>query len=338
MPLAELDILSRETRTAAVRAFKYPDLAMTNYYGRVPAKQTDGADAFHYDIYPRNRSMAKASGHEAPTRAVAVQAIGAVAGKCISVREHKMLNGNRMLKMRQPGATDQDMLRVEEFVAGEQGDLARRDRMLKEFNLAQMFTGSCVVNVDGVALTINYRIPTANKAAVSASWALAATKIISDLKTMKRTAARETGYDLSEAWCSSVVMDWMLQNTQVQTFLAQGSDRGVQLGEEGRILRLGGFNWHEYDHGYENDAGTFVPFVAEDRVILTPTPEPTWLTMFEGSSMVHDPAAERNVEVFGEWSWIDLEKDPAGYKLLHGDVFIWGLLVPAAVWYPQVIT
>ena len=338
MALSELDILSRTTRTAAVREFKYPEYEMSAFYGAGAKRmRTDGADTFHYDIYCRNRSMANAKGYEAPTSRVALQKIGEVAGRCITVGEHKMLTGNRMLAMRQPGATNEELLRIEEYVTSEQNDLRRRTQMLSEYNLAKAFTGTCAITQDDLSLNVDYQVPTANKAAADASWALAGTLIISHLKTWKRTVARETGYNLTEAWCTSIVMDYMLRNTQVQTWLAQGSSRGVELGEEGRILRLGGFNWHEYDPGYEDSAGTFYPYIAEDRIVLTPTPDPTWIGLIEGSNTVWRADDVPFETVFGPWAWVSTERDPAGYKLAQGDTWIWALLVPGAVWYPQVI-
>ena len=335
MPVGQLDVLNRTTLTATVQNFKYPQLQLSARYGAMRPERTKMGDTAEWDILKPTRSMASPKAPGAPSKRVALEPMGHRITRCIHVGEHKVLDGDRLANMRQPG-TDADPLNDNLYVASEQLVLNRRAAMLREFALAQMFTGSLVIAEDDVKATVDYEVDSTHKPTANASWATPSTDIKADLDAWKLLAEKDSGYTITDIWARSAINGYLLNNTMAGKYLR--SSEGVnQVTRDGYVTRLFGFNWHWYDSGYMS-GGSFVPFIGENQLIMTPEPDPSWIGMIEGSTKINpNPADQKLVDVWGPYAYVRLKDDPAAYILYQGDTFMWKLTIPDAIVYPKVV-
>ncbi|HRU04949.1 MAG TPA: major capsid protein [Candidatus Brocadiia bacterium] len=335
MPVGQLDVLNRTTLTATVQNFKYPQLQLSAYYGAMRPERTKMGDTAEWDILKPTRSMAKPKAPGAPAKLVALEPMGHRIARCIHVAEKLPLDGDRLANLRQPG-TDSDPLNDQLYVAQQQLTLDRRRAMLREFAIAQMFTGALAVNEDDIKVAVDYAVDSTHKPTAAASWATASTDIHADLKTWKLLAEQDSGYTITDIWARSAVNGYLLNNTQVGKYL-RSSEATNQVTREGFVSRLFGFNWHWYDAGYMVN-GTFTPFIAENQLIMTPEPDPSWMGVIEGSTKINpNPGDQKLVDAWGPYAYIRLKDDPAAYVLYQGDTFLPVLKIPDAIVYAKVV-
>jgi len=334
MPLGEVqELLDYVTLTAAVDEFRYADLGIANFLFPGQAKRTNGGDSFRYDIRKASRDTAAPKSPGAPSKRVALVPKGTKAGRCIHVAEHKMLDGDRMANVRRMGSREREQLQA--YVAAEQLDLSRRRARLRELAGAAMLIGTLSIDEDDVKADVDYDIDNTHKPTASVSWATSTTDIVTDIRTWKRLVSQDSGYTPAHALCNEGVMSYLMANDVVKEFMGEGVYK-AQVGQAGYITQLCGLTIHVFDHGYIPSGGSFTRYVADDKFVIVPTPEPSWCQVLEGSTYIKNLGAEALVEVFGPFSNAVIEADPAGYKLIVGDTFIPALYVPDAVVYADV--
>jgi hypothetical protein len=285
---------------------------------------------------------------DAPSERVALAPMGQRATRCITSKEHKFLSGGELSRLRKPG-TLEPLLQVQDYIAREQLALDRRNAVLREQCLGMMFRGSLSLTGRTTSVNVTYGVPAANTPTINSTWANATgggtdgkawsdktANIVADIKALKRLSIRASGWRIEHAWISEQMSSLMMQNQTVQPYLGM-ADAIAVIGKEGYIQRFMGINWHVYDDGWLNSAGTFVPFVQDTEVLFTPEPDPNWMGTFEGRTEVPAGDEKSLVEVGGKYSYSTIEKDPAGFKLIVGDTFMPALFVPGAVVRPTVV-
>lgn len=197
---------------------------------------------------------------------------------------------------------------------------------------------------------VDFGVPAANlnqaAGAISASWATAGTKIINDIKALKRAARKATGYPLRWAFYGSNIPDYLLGNTQLKEIInrnlaLQEAFAGAAAGEipDGFL----GFNWRPVDQAfYETANGTNTDIFGGDSLILTPEPSADWWEWYEGSypvptnlgAVFNDASAALSSiqEVYGSFAYATVKHNPVGIEGFVGDTVLPVLKVPAAIY------
>jgi len=333
MGLGELSVLDHVSLTAAVEQFKYGNLTVLHdFFVSGSPPRTDGGDAFRYDVLKANRGVAKPKAPGAPTKRVALTAVGTKSGTCIHAGEHKMLSGDIVVRLREPGTRQ---VNAKAQLARELLSLDRRRARFRNLAVAQMLTGALAINEADVVASVDYGVSESHKPTAQTSWAGEDTDIFGDLDAWIDLIEKDSGYTPVHAWCNRTVMRFLMNSAQVKEFLGDG-DYKAQIGKWGYIRELHGLTWHVYGAGYVPDGGSFTRFIADDKLILCPEPDGEWCDVIEGSTMIRPLDAQDLVEVFGKHAYTILEADPAGYKLCDGDCFIPALFVPDAIVYADV--
>ncbi|GEM_PF-2070822 len=332
MGLGELEILNHVTLTAAADQFRYgKETEIVDFFcppGQARAR-TDSGTAFAYDILKASCQVAKPKAEGAPSKRVALTPAGQVSGRCISMAEHKMLDGAAILNLREPGTRQ---VNAKSRIARELKDLDRRRARLRNFAVAQMLTGTLTINEDDIKASVDYKVTGTHIHNAAASWATAGTDIPAHIDGDVELMEKDSGFTPLHALCDREVMRSMMANTAVKSFLGQ-ADYVAQIGKLGFIQNFHGIIWHVLSGGYRNTAGAFVPWIAAGHVVYCPDPSPDWVDIIEGSAMINPLGATDLVEMFGQHSYTILSSDPAGYKLVNGDTFIPKLTVPDALIY-----
>lgn len=333
MPLGEVqELLDHVSMTAVIEEFRYKNMELADFFCPNP-EDLKGGDSFAYDILKASRDTAAPKTKGAPSKRVALMPVGRKAGSCIHMAEHKMLDGDRLANVRQMGSRERE--RAENYIARELRDLDRRRRRLRELAVAQTLTGTLTIDEDDVKATVDYEVDANHKPTASVSWATNSTDIPDDLDTWIDLIEKDSGFTPEHAWINRSVMRMLMDNTKVKDFLGT-SEYKAQVGKLGYIREFHGLTWHIYSQGYVPAGGSFTRYIADERLILCPTPSPEWINILRGSTMIANLSAEDLVEVFGEYSHAILEQDPAGYKAIVGDTFIPALFVPDALVYADV--
>ncbi len=189
-------------------------------------------------------------------------------------------------------------------------------------------TGTCQ-DIDGNAIR-------------SADWSTAGTKIAAQIKTVKETALRRTGYRIRNAWYGTDILDHLLGNTQL-TKVIQGNPTIATQFASGEIpAGFLGLNWIPISSAFfEDAAGSLQDWFPDDFVVFTPEPSPDWWEWILGSypvptslQPVDTPeAATSNVRrVFGMFSYSRILDDPPRIKQVGGDTMLPTLKVPDAIY------
>jgi len=331
MPAGELSgLFNHVTRTATVREFVFGEYQLSNFYGG-NVRRTKSGDLAEWDILKADRDRAKISQPGAPSHRVALRPAGKQMARCVHSPEHVMLDGDYLENLR---ALGQDDANAELYIAQEQQKLADRQAALKEWLFSQMLTGSAVFTQDDAKITINYRMASGHKPTASASWATSTTDIPADIRTWKALIRQDSGREPAHAWCNETVMGYLMANDNVKDLLGDGAYK-AQVGRQGRITEFMGLTWHVYDNGYVPSGGSFTKYIADDKLFITPEAG-DWVAVQEGSTQIKPLGATQLLRVWGRHSWVELESDPAGYKLGVGDVFLPVLPVPDAIVYADV--
>jgi len=333
MPAGELSsIFSHVTRTATAREFEFAEYQLSKFLAPAVATRCRSGDTAQWDILKADRDKAAISAAGAPSKRVAMKAAGRRIVRCLHSPEHVMLDGDALENLRAPGSEEAD---AEFYVADEQQHLTDRHQALREYMAAQMLAGSAAYTQDGVSLTIDYEVATLHKPTAAVSWGTITTDIPADIETWKQLIRKDSGREPAHAWMNQGVMDKLLNNTKVQKFLGEAT-MIAEIGQTGRITRLNGLTLHVYDNGYVPSGGSFTKYIPDDKLILMPEPDKSWVDVQEGSTRIKPLGVDELVRVFGRHAYVMLEGDPAGYKLLEDDIFIWTLPVPDAIVYADV--
>ena len=261
------EILSNRVLTGLIRKFEpRTTLVGLNLAPRKPTSKFR-AQIGEWDVIKRSRGILDpvTPGSEATT--VANLATEHKVAKLSYYRAKKRLKGETMYWVRNPGSgysSQWGKARVRE----EAEDLNWQiDRSLEK-QVWDMFTGTVNFTLEGVAYTIDQGMDVTHTGASAAvKWNTPATATpLEDIKAAKALIREDGGEEPTDVFISDVYMDWLTDNSKVQALLH--NDKGAQVLANGYISRLSGLNWHVFDYGYTDAAGTFVRYMAEDHFIM----------------------------------------------------------------------
>jgi hypothetical protein len=327
---SELDLLHTTTLTATVVGFKFPEFLLQ---GRLfPAAEISG-DTAEWDILKPGQSVGEFVASGAPAKVVELEVVAHRMAKCLKRFDSKLLSGDFLNNLRDTGTRQKN---ARAMLTREQESLSRRNAYAREYCVAKALSGSLAIAQDDVKVTIDYGIAAEHKPTASVSWATSTTEIPEDVVAWKRLIEEDSGYAPGYAFANDSVLRYLLKNQNVKDLLGESALR-EQIAQSGAINAFMGLEWIFYNAGYRDAEGTFVPFIPDDTVILTPA-VPGWCAMQVGSTMIPSGggSGKELVEVSGRYSFVDLETNPPGVKLFCGDCFLPVITIPGAVVYADV--
>lgn len=174
---------------------------------------------------------------------------------------------------------------------------------------------------------------------LTATWQTVTNDIPKQIRVLKMTAKKRTGYPLKHVFYGENVLSYLISNNYVKDYLArEGKQRGEYLNDD-EIGHLFGLDWHPaYDQfWYKADQTTCNSIIGADDIIATPEPNQGWWERLEGSHPVPTTievqtsieAAFKSMNlVHGKfaYSYVDLTKLSA--TMVMGDTFFYVLKVP----------
>ena len=229
--------------------------------------------------------------------------------------------------------------------------------------------GELLPNSTGAATTVDMLVPSGNKSQlnvfgdgdiVTASWATVGTSILAQVKKLKRSALRLTGYPLKHVFYGSAVLPYIVNNTELKDYAKRNPGYQMALLSDEIPAGFLGLTWHPVDEaffatnagptaayqaGTSQQADATVELWPAARVVFTPEPSPDWYEVLEGSYPVPtsvdeaedaEKAAANLMTVQGMFAYAYVTRDPVGIKEVAGDTFLPLFNVPAAVFQADV--
>ena len=269
----------------------------------------------------------------APAKVVALEVVAHRMAKCLKRFDSKLLSGDFLNNLRNQGTRQKN---ARALLTREQESLSRRNAYAREYCVAKALSGTLTIAQADVKATMDYGIASEHKPTASVSWATSTTDIPADLVAWKRLVEEDSGYSAGYAFANDSVLQYLLKNENVKDMLGESALR-EQIAQSGAINAFMGLEWIFYNSGYRDAEGTFVPFIPNDTVILTPAMA-GWCAMQVGSTMIPSGGGAGNdlAEVNGRYSYAVVETDPPGVKLFCGDCFLPVITIPGAVVYADV--
>lgn len=328
----DVELLRYKSVTGIINAFKVdPNLKM-KASGLFPERTIQG-QTVTWDIQGVQRDIAKFQGKHSPAQIRRASTIGQQTARLARTFIFQPVQGSYMLDLRQPGSLERERLAQNAIGQAELTNRQTIDRQ-DEYMLASAAQGSLAMTIDDLPVTIDYGIPADNQLAVGdgipVAWSDGGAKILKDLELVKQTVKEASGYTVAKAWCGRGVLRKLMENETVKDFLAS-TPQGVDFIQNGSVSRFFGISWEEYDGGYLDDDGNFVPYIPDNRVIFVPTPSPDVAEMVVGTDVIPgDDNDQSMVEVSGLYSYVRGEHNPAGLNFYAGKVRFPILKTPGA--------
>lgn len=254
---------------------------------------------------------------------------------------------------------DEILRQIDEF--NRRFDNARIAARLLALSLGHLYfdsDGNLLNSSSGNSLDIDYGINAttnmgqfqdeAAAAIITASWATASTDIGYQLRVLKKTALRRTGYRLKKVFYGEAIPSYVFNNNFFQPYLARHEKMRNQYDDTGEIPNgLWGFEWiPAYEAFYENKTGTNLDIWNPDRVTFTPDPSEDWWENMEGTYPVPttwDVQASLQAvagsfdHIQGKFSYASADRDVPAAGILHcGDTYLPIIKVPNAVYIGDV--
>ena len=311
--MSQQAIFEYRDQTGLVQGLTFPQYDLVNM---IPKARTD-AETFSWDIvYPHTeidtnfvdqRGAARQADHETREKKTA---------SLFTDFWFKTLNAGEIANRRRLGSSERDD-GGQQYIDDETKELADRFGAYKtQYMIAQALTGTLNYKVNGTAKTFDYELPSSHKPTATASWATAGTNIIADLTTWRRLVSTDTGKQVKFALCNQVTMNYVLRNSDVLN-LAGSTQFGVQLAQTGRVSNLFGLEWIVIDDRYGGSGATTfdTQFILDDKLILMPPMDRSWIELYEGLSRYPNAALNGFEEKFGPVSWTRATDSPVGLTL-----------------------
>lgn len=213
--------------------------------------------------------------------------------------------------------------------------------------------GNLLASASGADLTVDYQVPANNlnqlNGIISASWATAATDIVSQINAIKAQALYTTGYPLKYCLYGKNIMSYLINNTAVQTYLKYNISRADYWLQSGQIPPgLFDLEWVPMQNAFFNsDADATVQIFGADTCTFTPDPaDQNVYGIYEGTTPV-PKSFNVTGDLMAQYANIEQRSGSYGYGMMqlgppmnlvgvYGDTFLPALMNPAAYFIADV--
>ena len=322
MDIGSVEVLDYKVLTGTLANFKHPELLGVTLF---PTTKIDGQLA-SWDVYSPSRVTGNFRVPGAPATKVDLVKVASRTAALAPVLLEKALDDMALSWLRTGDAAAGDSARAK--ITREQADLDRVLEYTKEYAAWKALSGTFAVNQADVKFTVDYGLRATHKPTASASWATSSTDVIGDIKAWKALVQADCGYTPTDAYCNESVMDYLMTNDDVTSFLGEGTLR-EQVGQRGYITRFMGLEWHVYNAGYIDASGNFQKFVGDDKLYMVAADAP-FGSIISGSQEI--PAGfSQTRRVNGKFAYSAVETNPPGVKIFVGENFLPVIYIPDAI-------
>lgn len=325
-----------EQLTRTIQKFRFPQFWFAN---QIP-EESIGGNIAQWDIEKAiieiDTDFTSNSGEAQPVRS---GVYGTRSQKMPVTFKFVALDPGKLSQLRSPGSKERAKA-GKVYVTREVSSIQRRfGAYLDEFLVSKCLTGTLTISINGLSTAIDYGIPASHKPTAASAWSTSSSNLFSDITEWKRLIRKDTGFEPRWAICNQTVMNYMLQNDDIQAYMGS-TNFGVQVAETGNISRFHGMQWIVLDHHYAQSGATErfdTPFVAENKVIMIPDWSPEWISMQRGTVVYPNTAKTDVLERQGPVMWSRVTDSPTGITLYYKNARLPALKLPSAVVYADVI-
>lgn len=239
-------------------------------------------------------------------------------------------------------------------------DNLRTAAVIQAISLGNIYfdaNGNLLPSSSGAAVTVDFGVPASNRnqltdvasgTIIGASWATASTDIPTQMRVLRKTAARRTGYPLKYALYGENIPGYIAKNDYVKDWFARHPDKRAQYLDTGELPDgMMGFTWvPAFEAFYEDQGGSFRDLWSPDQVVFTPEPERSWYEVMEGTFPVPTTinlsadavaAAGTFKDVQGMFGYgLPCTNPPGAFNGYYGDTFLPIIKVPSAIYIADV--
>jgi len=325
--MPELALLEQKVLTGVIQQYVAPPENVGRKLFKVKSHPFTNAE---WDVIRTNRYRSAPTFPNREGRIVGQMGIGKKTATFIYVREKKVFEPTTLYWLRAPGELAKN--KAEEHVRRETKDLNDRlERLVESYTWEALKGTITVVYDDGetAPVTVDMGIDATHKPVASPLWGQASDTPIQDIAAWKRLMAKDAGVVPSVVYLSSVTMGKIYELAEVQALLSDKTkDEYLHTGS---ITGLWGMKWITFDGGYVNSSDTFVPYLADDYILMLATPNNPF-TILEGLSADDDAPRNHTGKFAKSWK----EKDPSARQVLIEYNFIPVIMRPDQIIYAQI--
>lgn len=337
--MLDLDLLRRVPITRVINAFQVGDLPF-KASGILPEEDVQG-DVAKWDIRGISRDVGTFEGKHSPAGTRKLDVIGQSIATLARTFKSTLIQGSWLTGLRRTGSDDLQPLAEEQIAKAALGLRQVIDRQ-DEFMIARALQGTLAMTIDGIAHSIDYKIPASHKLSVGAgipvAWSDPSANIMRDINSFLDLAATDSGRILTNAYCSRKVIEYLISNEATLGFFGS-TPAGVQALTEGRIGRFMGINWNVSDQRFVTDpeTGATERYLDEKKIVFAPAPDPDWGSFGVGTDVVPEDGDAGMKEVRGLYAYTRGKHNPASIELFAGKVRIPIIRQPSALVVAQVV-
>jgi hypothetical protein len=225
-----------------------------------------------YDMTFDDTGMTPATGLNDPTPVRAKQQVQHMSFTNQEWREKKIIDREKIAKLRAPG-TSLEQMWAEEYMVESMIELNQRLETRIEWMRWQALKGSIVIPATSSKpqQTLNYGVPGGQLPTASTLWSTIATaNPLQDIDNWK-LIFRGTGARASKIIVNQKVDNYLKQNANIQNLLRTVYGRDVMAADSLAFVmknQLNGLDYEVYDAGYLDDTGTFNPFIPDNACVI----------------------------------------------------------------------
>ena len=316
-------------------------------------------DSGRYTRVVGTRQVARRSEYGAPAVQRALKDVEAVDVKLSHVFEMIKLHPLILQQLRaydnynvqNLGVEEVDRQQAEFKVYFDNNRLAMTYSMLANGNIWWDASGNLLPTSSGAKVTASFQMSANNQnqlnGVIASSWKLANTDIPSQLRNLRVSAAKLTGYPLKYAFYGLNVPSYLTQNNYVLDYLSRNPNFAQKFLEQAEIPDgLFGFTWVPvYTSFFQDAAGVNQSIFGADEVVFTPEINRDVYELLEGTMMVPssfnattDMSAALGTlrQVVGMFSYAVPTHNPPSAEMYMGDTVLPVWKVPDAMFQATV--
>jgi nitrogen fixation-related uncharacterized protein len=313
--MPQIPLLEPQVLNEVVRLLQTPEnLVLSNLLPRVATP----VSFYVWDIIKGSRTVAKPNVPNAEAHIVPRLGRAQRSASLVYLREKKEFDPTTTMWIRELGSIS-NVQRAEEAIMRELHDLNTRVDNFVEFACWKALQGSLQFTGSGtgqgpdvLSPTVDYGFRSSHTVHPATGWNTASpVSIVQDVEAWKRLAMRDARVPLTDAWCTSVVIDRIFN-----AFATNAASGGMLLTDamrtafyqNGVLPGFMGLNWHVIEGQYDDDSGNTQLFLQDDALVLSNLAAGEAMKIIEGPSA--DFAAPQGH--IGKFSKTWEQEDPSG--------------------------
>ncbi len=346
MPMTQ-ELLSGRNLTKMVQEIKsglplaVPEAALN------PTDMVSG-NTFEYLKVDGNRDLARIIARGSPARRVSHQGVSLQNVTMLDTSESQAFNGDSLLNLVDMEAPEQKQLKGEQEIARQTTFFKKRQVNLLQVSVQHMMFnfaihvdegGNILPNSTGAMVSADAGIPDGQLTQldilgagdiIDASWATAATDIVTQIFNIVQGMLHLGGWQITEAYYGKNIPGYIFGNDTAKEWINRNPTLSAQAFARNEVpAGFQSLNWHNAANAFYIDAaGTVQTFVGDDEITFTPTISDDWWRFAYGSNLIPTGAMSRGAdandmlkqleEVIGPYSYAEMLTNPVRIEQYAG--------------------